>query len=425
MREKGMDTSLVFAIVAVIIIIGFAGEFIFRKTGVPIFIFLILMGIILGPVLNLFPRDDLLSTLTPFAQLTLLMVLFYGGLGLKAKSLVECGGRAFIQVVIYVVSSTLIIGSIGFFFLKWDILLSFIFATMISGETTAALIVPLSRSMKLSEPTVTFLTLESAMNSIFSIVLFFAFVGIYTTGQSNWVTAFSGIASQLSVGIVLGAVLGFAWVYILYRFQKQKFTYVLSIALVLISYSLTTELGGNGILAVLVFGILLGNHQLINRFLKKQLNMTTLQTQLEGFQEEISFLLRTLFFVFLGLTFVINASKISANLSVAIIFLLVLLAIRIIATRVSTYKSDLQKERQIIVLMCAQGLTPATLATLAVSFQLPHSDTFLNIVTYIIIFTNIVTTVGSVLNMRKQRKNTRDISSPPNYGAEQIEEYQL
>ena len=82
-----MDTSLVFAVVAGIIVIGFAGEFFFKKTGIPIFIFLILIGIILGPILNLFPRASLISVLAPFAELTLLMVLFYGGLGLKS----ECG----------------------------------------------------------------------------------------------------------------------------------------------------------------------------------------------------------------------------------------------------------------------------------------------------------------------------------------------
>ena len=49
------------------------------------------------------------------------------------------------------------------------------------------------------------------------------------------------------------------------------------------------------------------------------------------------------------------------------------------------------------------GLTPATLGVLAVSLQLPLADTFLNIVTYIIILTNIVTTVGSILNMRQSK----------------------
>ena len=55
--------------------------------------------------------------------------------------------------------------------------------------------------------------------------------------------------------------------------------------------------------------------------------------------------------------------------------------------------------------MCAQGLTPATLAILAVSLQLPHANTFVNIVTYIIILTNIVATAGAILSRGETEAN--------------------
>jgi NhaP-type Na+/H+ or K+/H+ antiporter len=300
-------------------------------------------------------------------------------------------------------TSVAIIGVMGTFILRWDILSSFIFASMIGGETTAAVVLPLSQSMKLSEATVAFLTVESAINSVFSIVLFFAFVGVYTTGGSNWLATLTNIASQFSVGIVLGALLSFAWIFVLDRLQKQKFTYVLTLALILITYSLDNQLGGNGILAVLVFGIILGNYYVVNRLFRRQINIDSLQKQLGGFHEEISFLMETLFFVFIGLTFVITPSLVAINLSLGILFLVVLLAVRYVATRVSTYKSELINERRAIMLMCAQGLTPATLAILAISLQIPLAATFLDIITYIIILTNIVTTVGSIVNMRKQK----------------------
>ena len=408
-ERKVLDASLVFAVVAGIIIIGFAGEFFFKKTGIPIFLFLILTGIILGPVLNFFPRDPLLSTLPIFAELTLFMVLFYGGLGLTSDSVLKSGGRAFLQTVIYVGVSISVIGAIGAVVFKWPTIPSFIFASMIGGETTAAVVVPLSRSMKLSDETVAFLTMESAMNSIFSVVFFFAFVGVNTTGEGNWTTALSSVASQFTVGAVVGAGLGLAWILILYRFQKQKFTYVLTVGLILVTYSVASELGGNGILAVLVFGIILGNYKLVNcRLFKREMDMDNLQKQLGTFQEEISFLLETLFFVFLGLTFLVKPSLIAFNFSIGILFLLVLLAGRFVATRVSTFKSELSNQRSVILLMCAQGLTPATLAILAVSLQVPLADTFLNVVTYVIILTNIVTAAGSFLNMRHQKrmKNT-------------------
>lgn len=75
-----VDTVSIFTFVTAIIVGGFAGELFFKKTGVPMFVFLILMSIIIGPVLNLLPRTALLPSLGVFAELTLLMVLFYGGI---------------------------------------------------------------------------------------------------------------------------------------------------------------------------------------------------------------------------------------------------------------------------------------------------------------------------------------------------------
>ena len=74
------DTVLIFSVVAAIIVVGFIGEQFFKRTGVPIFVFLILMGILIGPVLGLFPRESLIPALGVFAELTHLMVLFYGGM---------------------------------------------------------------------------------------------------------------------------------------------------------------------------------------------------------------------------------------------------------------------------------------------------------------------------------------------------------
>jgi cell volume regulation protein A len=400
-----IDATLVFTIVAAILIIGFLGDLFFKKTGIPFFIFLIVMGIILGPILNVLPREPLLPALAIFAELTLLMVLFYGGLDTRFDAAIKGGGRAFIQVAIYVLASTTIIGLLVNLLLGWDILQSFIFASMVGGETTAAVVIPLSRSLHFEEVTVAFLTLESAMNSIFSIVLFFAFVGAYSTGVSNWLSALATIAEDFGVGIATGTLLGIAWVYILHFLQKQKFTYVLTLGLIFVTYTLSTRLGGNGELSVLIFGIILGNYYLLRRVTKHRMSMDSLQKQLGTFQEEISFLMETLFFVFLGLTFVINPAVIISNLATAVIVVAVLLGVRYVATSVSTVRSEIRNERRGIIMMCAQGLVPATLAIIALNLQIPLANDFLSIVTYVIILTNIITAAGAIMGRRRRREN--------------------
>jgi len=400
-----LDATFVFTVVAAILIIGFLGDLFFKKTGIPFFIFLIVIGIVLGPILNVFPREPLLPALAIFAELTLLMVLFYGGLDTRFDAAIRGGGRAFIQVAIYVLASTTIIGLLVNLLIGWDILQSFIFASMVGGETTAAVVIPLSRSLNFEEVTVAFLTLETAMNTIFSIVLFFTFVGAYTTGVSNWLSALATIAEDFGVGIATGTLLGIAWVYILHFLQKQKFTYVLTLGLIFVTYTLSTRLGGNGELSVLIFGIILGNYYLLRRVTKHRMSMDSLQKQLGTFQEEISFLMETLFFVFLGLTFVINPAVIISNLATAVIVVAVLLGVRYVATSVSTVRSEIRNERRGIIMMCAQGLVPATLAIIALNLQIPLANDFLSIVTYVIILTNIITAAGAIMGRRRRREN--------------------
>ena len=410
-----LDTVFIFSIVAAIIAAGYLGELLFKKTGVPSFVFLIFMGILIGPVFGLLPRTTLLPSLGIFAELTLLMVLFYGGLDMRLGAAMKGGGRAFLQVIVYVLGSTVAIAVLVSLLLGWDLISSFIFGSMVGGETTAAVVIPLSKSLRLPEVTVAYLTLESAMNSILSIVLFFVFVGIYQTGVANWGTALQEVAANFSVGIVLGAVLGVAWVVVLNRFQQRKYTYVLTLAFVFGTYVISARLGGSGELSVLIFGIVLGNYVLLNKVTSWHLSMDVLQRRLGFFQEEISFLMETLFFVFLGLTFLISGSQVYSNLTIGVEVLLVLLLFRIFSTEISTRNSELRQNRREIVLMCAQGLVPATLAIQAVYLKLPHANTYLNIVTFVVILTNIVTAIGSITRLRSQKLGFREFMSGLDY----------
>lgn len=409
------DTVSIFSIVTAVIVVGFAGEMFFRRTGIPAFVFLILMGILIGPVLNLLPRDSLIPSLGVFAELTLLMVLFYGGMDTRIRTAVREGGRALLQVTIYVAGSTVAIALVVSFLLGWDLISSFIFASMVGGETTAAVVIPLSRSLKLPEATMAFLTLESAMNSIFSIILFFAFLGIYQTGIADWAGALQTVASSFSVGIVLGGALSVVWILILNHFQERKYTYVLTLGFVFATYVISARLGGSGELSVLIFGIVLGNYGLLNELMNWHISMDVLQKKLGLFQEEISFLMETLFFVFLGLTFQVAGVQIFGNLTIGVEVLFVLLLFRIVSTTVSTKGSELRQNRREIILMCAQGLVPATLAIFAVNLSLPHADSFLNIVTYVIILTNIVTAIGGIIRLRSQKLGFKDFMSSLDY----------
>jgi NhaP-type Na+/H+ or K+/H+ antiporter len=395
-----VSVAVEFLIVAGIIIFGFISEHFFKVTGVPSFLFLIFIGVLLGPVTNVFPRASLTSALAIFAELTLLIVLFYGGMDTDIASVRAGGGRAFLQVLLYVIPSMVVISIVANLFFHLDFILALIFASMVGGETTAAVIVPLSRSLKLSDSVVTFLTFESAMNSIFSIILFFTLVGAYNTGVANIGQAITTIISTFSIGIVAGLLFSILWIYMLGYFRRDRYTYVFTMGLIFLTYSLSEIVGGSGLLSVLIFGIFLGNFELANRLFAKRQVTQSLQSQLRLFHGEISFLLETLFFVSLGLIFVIDYQQLYLDAAVGLIITAVLLVVRYSATTITTVRSEMASQRSTITMMCAQGLTPATLAIIAVNLQLPQAGLFLNLVTFVIVFTNVVTTVGSVRERR-------------------------
>lgn len=403
MPPRMPDSSVVFLVVAGIIIFAFASELFFKKTGVPSFLFLILIGILLGPVLNIFPGQQLRATLGIFAELTLVMVLFYSGLDMKIRSLLQGSGRALVLVLLYVSTSILTIGFFSHFVLGWDLTEAFAFSAIIAGQTSTPVVVPLAKSLRLPVNTVTIITLESVSNSIFAIVLFFTFVRLYKGGFVDWTSALSGIASNFSIGIVLGLILSLAWIFVLERFKNQRYTYVLTLGLLLATFSVTVGVRGSGELAVFVFGLVLGNYKLLNSITKREISMDVLMKRLGTFQDEIAFLLNTLFFVFLGLTFLIEPREIILNLTIGLVLVGALLGSRLFATIVSTTRSELSKDRGPILLLSAQGVTQATLAIIAWNEGLQLGSTFLSLVAYVVILTNLIATIGS-LWIRRRRK---------------------
>lgn len=399
-----INEIIIFSVAAGIIFLGFGGEIFFKKTGISYYLFLILIGVILGPIFNIFPREPLIPVLGLFASFTLIMILFYSGMDMRIREVIKGSPRTIVQVTIYVVSSIFLIGISLHFIFQWDIIQSLIFGAMVGGETASVVVIPLSRSLKLGQNTITFLTLESILNSIYSIVFYEAFVSLYKTGTNNWTIPVITIGTSFSIGIMVGIGLSITWMFVLKSVRNYKYTYVLSLGLLFTTYAITELLHGSGLVAVLIFGLFLGSSQVILSRLKQRFDLVELNAQFYKFQGEISFLMETFFFVFLGLVFVIIPSKILSNFMLGFVILGILMLFRFIATKASTRKSELSKDQLAIFLICAQGVVPATLSIAALNDGIPLASTFVSLVVYIIILTNIVTTIGSILITRKNHK---------------------
>ena len=71
-----MDPVLIFLMAfAAIFVVGIAGEVVFAKTNVPDVVWLMLVGVLLGPVLGVVKREDLMMVGPYFGAITLVIVL--------------------------------------------------------------------------------------------------------------------------------------------------------------------------------------------------------------------------------------------------------------------------------------------------------------------------------------------------------------
>jgi cell volume regulation protein A len=182
--------------------------------------------------------------------------------------------------------------------------------------------------------------------------------------------------------------------------RSLSFSYMLTLAIVLLAYASSESLGGSGALSALLFGLILGNEIDIFRLFRQKIYLAAdkyVDEGLKRFESEIAFFIRTFFFVFLGLIFVVNDI---GFVILGVIFAVILLLVRFGAVFLATMKSDIKNERTIMSVILTRGLAAAVLATLPAQYGLQYSSAFVNLAVVIIISTAIIPTVGAILLSR-------------------------
>src|SRR3989338_1369700 len=159
----------VLALFAVTIVIGYVGQLIFRKTGISDAVWLLLFGLLLGPILGLADQQLYLFALPLLSALALLFILFDSGLGMDFFQVVRGFSRSMLLAVAGVVFSMLIVAGVGSLF-GLDLLSGLLLGAIVSG-TSSVMVVALAQKMRISEKTKTLLVLESVFNDPFVIVV--------------------------------------------------------------------------------------------------------------------------------------------------------------------------------------------------------------------------------------------------------------
>jgi cell volume regulation protein A len=395
----------VFFIIGTVLILGFITSRIFERTKFPDVILLMFVGMLLGPVFNVVKIEGTISTLAPYiGTLALIIILFDGGLNLNLFKVLTSLAKASGFTLLVFILSVVFLGISMKLIFGWTYLEGLLLGTIVGG-TSSAIVIPIASKLSMSEDSKIILSLESVLNDSLCIITALALIEIISLGTVDLRNTAGALASAFSSASVIAVVFAVFWIGILNRLYIKQVRYSMTLAVAFILYSVVELVRSNGAIAIFVFALLLGNFSELAKRLRIKEEFT-LDTTLRAFQVEVSFFVRTFFFIFTGLIFNIAALN-STILTIAWVVFLTLLIARILGVK-ALVKSDkkIALFEKSIISMMPRGLVAAVLASmpLAAGIKIPY---FAEIVFSIIILTNLATTVGVFIAERRRVATTK------------------
>jgi cell volume regulation protein A len=376
---------------AVVIIIGSLGSYLFRKTGVPDMLFLVFLGVLFGPILG-FIKLEVIAPLAPYlAVLALIIILLDGGMNLKLQRLVSESPRAAVLAILSFLLSVILIAFItrDALHFKWT---EGLLVGSILGGSSSIVVVSLASKLKISDKGATTLVIESAISDILCVIATLTMIDVITSGLPALNALLRVVTSHFTTGAVFGLILGLIWLGILSRMKDEPYRYMLTLAVLFLTYLISEYLGGSGALSVLVFGVILGNEEGISNLLHRKDRPIVMDESFRRLESEFAFLIKTFFFVYLGL--IVHFPNITL-VTIGIIISIFLLVVRYPSVRIATFRSTFSQDRKIMTVVFTRGLAAAVLAVLPQEFNLPNSDIYMPIALTVILTTAIITTIGA------------------------------
>ncbi|MCA9813151.1 MAG: cation:proton antiporter [Nitrosarchaeum sp.] len=371
----------------VVIFLGVAGEAFFKKTGIPDVAFLMILGVIIGPVLGIIQPEAVIQIVPYFAALALIIIMFDGGLNLDIKHMIKTVHFAFTLAILGFVLSVVLVTLGAHYALEWVWLDSILLGAIVGGSSSA-IVFGLVRNIRVSDETKSMLSFESALTDILSTIVAFILFEAILAGHFDFQTLEETLGRAIVVGLVLGFGVGIPWMYVSTKLANAQHGYMLTLGILFVLFFLANSFGESGALTALVFGLMLGNKSHLARVLKFKL--PKIETD-DPTHNQLTFLVRAFFFVFVGLMATFG------QIEYVVFGILITIAIyfgRTIVGKITLTKRFSKLDKNVTYVMIPRGLAAAVLATYPITMGLPNAEAYPQIVFFIILSSVIITTIG-------------------------------
>lgn len=387
------------------VIIGLAGLFFvghflqwfFVKTKIPDLLILMIAGFFIGPSgMNIISHQQLGQVGTVLATVTLIIILYEGGLHLNATSLLKSSlpalGLSFLSFFLIASLTTLFLTP--FFTFPTALLVG-----LGIGSTSSAVVFPLIKPLKLKEKTKTLLSLESAFTDVFAIIAFLAVLDSLLSKNYQASAFILGFGTKPFLSIMIGVGSALLWAFfkkILLKLFDMPFA---TEAWSLLTYGGIEMFNLNGPIGILAFGFTLANLNLLPHWLGTFLNLKPVTEDEMSLLQEVSFLLKTFFFIYLGMLFQFSSINV---LVLGVLLTLLMVVTRYFAVRlVFSAKKYPYFDALVAMGMGPRGLACAVLATLPFQKGYVHGEFIQNLIFYVILISIISTSLFVIFGQKK------------------------
>lgn len=371
----------------VVIFMGVVGEAFFRKTGIPDVAFLMVLGVIIGPVLGIIQPEAVIQVVPYFAALALIIIMFDGGLNLDIRNVVRTAHFSVTLAVLGFVLSVAMISIGAHYALGWPWIESVLLASIVGGSSSA-IVFGLVRNIRISEEAKSMLSFESALTDILATIVAFIMFEAVLSGQFDLQTLQETIGRAVVVGLVLGFGVGIPWMYATTKLGNAQHAYMLTLGILFVLFFLANSFGESGALTALVFGLMLGNKGHLSRIFR--FRPPRIESD-DPTHNQLTFLVRSFFFVFVGLMASFGSVE---YIAFGILITVAVYAGRLGLGRVTLTRRFSRLDKAVTNSMIPRGLAAAVLATYPITLGLPNAEAYPQIIFFIILASVIITTAG-------------------------------
>ncbi|MEM1057879.1 MAG: cation:proton antiporter [Verrucomicrobiota bacterium] len=377
---------------------------IFQRFRLPDTVWLIGIGLVVGPVFGLLQPESFGVVGGIFTTIALVVILFEAGLDLSFKHLRESFASTMRITLGCYLLTTVVITATVYFFAGFEFITALFVGAVLAGPSPPV-IIPMAKSLNLRERNRVLLTLESALGEAICLVIALAILRWNRVGGDTE-AAGSALASSTEtlgsiiaafiIAVMIGIAGGVIWALMLEKVRQLKNTISTTLSFVFIIYGLCEMLNFSGPVAALLFGITIGNIRMLRNlpmFSEEGPWQPTNHSATEVmFFSEIVFLLKTFFFVYLGLS--MSLTDLTSVLALGLIGML--LVARLLAVKATLNQEvHIAKEGLFLSVMIPKGLAAAVLASLAAQPQsgMPGGDEAENLIYAVILYSILASAI--------------------------------